>query len=195
MDYADLKGKILNLVGRAVPELAYQMATEHLSRELRIREMETAVSVTVTGGSFPLPELFEEVRSLRSPAGQAITATSPQIEADFTATGAALHFVVGSDSINVFPAPEDGTELALVYFRGLTPLSGPTDTNAAISGGALSAYVFAVLENHARLIRDDTAAAAWAGSAKSEIEKANKAATRSRYNGGTLRPRVKRTIA
>ncbi len=187
MDFGTLKQKTRELLGREVVSIAFDMATAELNRDLRIIAMEKAVTLTAQDGKLTLPKDFREPQLVRNLGGKPITPISfERLSASTNFVGAPQYFALGNGEMWLNPTPEDGHEIELVYFADLTPLVDENDTNTALSGGGLEAYVYAVLTHHARLIRDAVAKAEWEPEAKSAIALANRAAIDARFNGGTI---------
>lgn len=185
MDFATLKEKFLELLGRQAVSLAYDMATAELDRTLRIREMEVTATLVVAGGKISLPADFLEPQSVKNVGGCYLNPISHERLTQTATTGTATHYVVGNGHLALNPAPEDGAEIEVVYFSKNTALVDEADTNAALQG-APEAYVFTALTNHARLIRDTAAVQFWELQALKAVADANRAATAARFNGGTL---------
>ena len=186
MDYGTLKERALELLGRNAVTLAFDLAASQLNDELRIRAMETTVTLASTNGEITLPADFLEAQSFSNVTGGFLKPISNERLVELAETGTPTHYVVGNGVLLLNPAPSDGHEIKLVYFAKLAELVDDGDTNAALNGGALDAYVYTTLAHHARLIRDTSALPFWEAEGAKAVAMANKADTASRYNGGTL---------
>tara|TARA_R110000744_G_scaffold366192_1_gene475139 strand:+ start:916 stop:1503 length:588 start_codon:yes stop_codon:yes gene_type:complete len=186
MDYGTLKERTLELLGRNAVSLAFDMATSQLDDALRIREMEAVATVAASGGEIALPADFIEAQSVENVTGGFLKPVSHERRVELASTGTPTHYTVGNGTLHLNPAPEDGHEVKIIYFAKLAPLVDSGDTNAALGGGAVDAYVYATLAHHARLIRDVAALQFWEPEAAKAVAMANKSDLASRFNGGTL---------
>lgn len=186
MNFLTLKTRTKELLGRDVFAMAYDLANSQLNDELRIRAMEKTATLTVANGALDLPADFLEMQSVQNVTGGFLKPISHERLVQLSDTGTPSHYVVGNDHLLLNPTPADGHEIKIVYFAKLTDLTEDGDTNAALNGGALEAYVYAVLAQHARLIRDADALPFWEVETAKAVAMANRADLASRYNGGTL---------
>lgn len=186
MDYGTLKERALELLGRNAVTLAFDLASSQLNDELRIRAMEVTTTLTSTNGEITLPADFLEAQSVANVTGGFLKPISHERLVELAETGTPTHYVVGNGVLSLNPAPDDGHEIKIVYFAKLAELADDGDTNAALNGGALEAYVYTTLAHHARLIRDTAALQFWEAEGAKAVAMANKADLASRYNGGTL---------
>jgi len=186
MDFGTLKERALNILGRDAFPLAFDLAASQLNDELRIRAMETTATFVSANGQITLPTDFLEVQSVANVAGGFLKPISHEQLVDLAEAGTPTHYVVGNGILSLNPAPDDGHEIKLVYFAKLADLVNDGDTNAALNGGALEAYVYTTLAHHARLIRDTGALPFWEAEGARAVAMANRADLASRYNGGTL---------
>ncbi len=187
MDYGTLKERIQEMLGRPALTLAYDMANADLSDTLRIRQMETTVVLTATGGSITPPADYVSVQAMTNTDGGTFLNPIPQERfAAVEGTGDPAVYQVGADAIQIKPAPDDGHSITLVYYARLAELTADGDTNAALNGGSLDAFAYSVLSHHANLIRDDAGSAFWAGKAIDSVNNANRAAIKGRFDGGFI---------
>ena len=190
MNCGELKERLLEVLGRPAMPLAYTMARTSLDRSLRIVGMEKTATIAAAGGALPLPADFIEPQSLRDSSGCFYTPISHERMA---AAGGEPEFALGNGVLTLSPSPEDGATFELVYFAKLAELSVDTDENAALTH-APEAFVYSVLAHHAKLIRDGGALQFWEGQAAAAISEANMAATKARFNGGTLEVSPRGTV-
>jgi len=185
MNYGELKERLLEILGRPVMPLAQTMARGMLDRELRIIEMEKTAMIAATGGIISLPDDFIEPQSLQDESGCFYTPISPERMAVVSGEGGKPNFALGNGYMVLSTKPVDGSMFKLVYFSKLDQLSESTDESAALTA-APEAFVYSLLLHHAKLIRDAGAVQTWEGEAMRSIAAANMAATKARFNGGTL---------
>lgn len=185
MDYGTLKERLVELLGRPAMPLAYSLARTSLDRSLRIVAMEKTVTIAAIDGAIALPDDFIEPQAVKGPSGCFYTPIGYEKAARLGTQNTAPHFVLGAGSLDVTPQPADGAEFSVVYFAKLAELSDDTDTNVALQA-APEAFIYSVLAEHARLIRDGGALQFWEGQAGGKIADANKAAVKARFNGGAI---------
>lgn len=193
MNYSELKERLLEILGRPAMPLAYTLANAALDRKLRILEMENTVTITATAGVLPLPADFLEPQSLKDASGCFYTPCSHEVFASLVGRGGPPKFVLGKSDMALTAAPADGAEFSLVYFGKLATLADGGDTNAALTA-APEAFVYSVLAQHAKLIRDGGALQFWQDEAQASIMDANKAAKAARFNGGALTIEAQGTV-
>lgn len=193
MNYGELKERLLEVLGRPAMPLAYTMARTSLDRSLRIVEMEKTVTIEVAGGVLPLPADFIEPQSLQDSSGCFYTPISHERMAAVSGKGGEPEFTLGNGHLTLSTSPEDDTAFELVYFAKLAELSDDADESAVLTA-APEAFVYSVLAHHAKLIRDGGALQFWEGQAAGAIAEANMAATKARFNGGSLEVSPRGTV-
>ena len=185
MDLATFKSDLRSILGRDVSPLAIKLATDELSKELRITQMEQETQLTAASGELALPTGFVSVVVLKNANGGALSPTSHERAASINAVGDAARFIVGNGKLTIIPSPADGEEFSLTYFKELAALIDNSDTNAALEH-ALDAASYCVLKHQSKLLRDANAAQFWDGEFQRAIASANKRSLLSRWDGGTI---------
>lgn len=158
MDFATLKSRLLAEIGRAPADLCYELVTAEINEGLRIADMQTTVTFTVTD-SYTLPTDFLEavsVYSVESGDRRDIMAVEPATFDAQWRVSAYPHMYSISDGEMRINGTEGGGDITLRYYQEQADLSADADTNAILTKHP-SIYVYGVLAHHAALKRDQTA--------------------------------------
>lgn len=170
--YNDLKTSVANYLGRT--DLTAQitdfisLAEIRLSRELRLREMVTTVTLNCTGGvpSVALPSNFLEVRDIyvvgspRSP----ISYMSPSMfsrEARADESGKPVFYTVYNTTADLAPIPDTSYQISLMYYAKPAALSVSNQTNAFMSV-CPDALLYASLAEAEPYLMNDARIQVWA---------------------------------
>jgi hypothetical protein len=170
--YNDLKTSVANYLGRT--DLTAQitdfitLAEIRLSRELRLREMVTTVTLNTTGGvsSIALPSDFLEVRDIyvvgspRSP----ISYMSPSMlsrEARADDSGKPVFYTVYNKTAELAPIPDSSYQIRLMYYAKPSALSVSNQTNAFMSV-CPDALLYASLAEAEPYLMNDARIQVWA---------------------------------
>jgi hypothetical protein len=170
--YNDLKTSVANYLGRT--DLTAQitdfitLAEIRLSRELRLREMVTTVTLNTTGGvsSIALPSDFLEVRDIyvvgspRSP----ISYMSPSMlsrEARADDSGKPVFYTVYNKTAELAPIPDSSYQIRLMYYAKPAALSVSNQTNAFMSV-CPDALLYASLAEAEPYLMNDARIQVWA---------------------------------
>lgn len=157
---------------------------------LRVREMETRATLTVTAGVSATPANFLEARRLTWNASRpyALTYRAPE---DFynwqKAYGVPTIFTIDGTVIDV-AAQSDGTA-TLSYYAKPAPLVLDTDTNGVLTAHG-DCYLFAALVEAYLYLRNTGKADESASRLMAAVNGANLAAQKARYAGTHLSPRI-----
>jgi len=193
MDFGTLKARCREILGRDVMPMAFDLAVSDLNDKLRIRGMEKTVTIASAGGTIALPSDLMRIIAIKSVAGGRLNPISYETLALCKSSGSPTAYVVGNGLAELNPAPDDGHEVKVVYYSEIAPLVNDGDTNAALTG-ALNAYVYTVLSQHSRLIRNFAAQQSYKAEADTAIVLANRADRTARNSGGTMSPVIKGTV-
>jgi hypothetical protein len=170
--YSDLKTTVANYLGRTdltsqIPDFI-NLAEIRLSRDLRIREMVTTVTLNCTGGvpSLNLPADFLEIRDIyvvgapRSP----ITYMSPSMfsrEARADDGGKPVFYTVYNKTAELAPIPDTNYEIRVMYYAKPAALSDSNTTNAFLSV-CPDALLYASLAEAEPYLMNDARIQVWA---------------------------------
>jgi hypothetical protein len=143
-------------------------AEYRIYRELRVRQMETAYSGTISSGVIALPSGFKGWKTLRiasSPA-QILQATDldslmrqyPTRSSD----GKPAVYAINGSNVEFGPYPDDGYSVAGTYWKQLTALSASNESNWLVTD-APELLLWASLSEAAPFLKDDARIAVWEG--------------------------------
>lgn len=114
---------------------------------LRVREMETKVTLTPTGGVYTLPVDYLEwrrVTALTSPRRNLEFVTSDHLDWRYPHRGAGYPSVFTIEGDNLTVMPTTSSDIELLYYARIPALSAPTSTNWLLDKHP-SAYLYAAL--------------------------------------------------
>lgn len=193
--FGTLKSEILALLGRAPADPAYQMVTADINRELRTLDMEATATLT-SAGSYAMPAAFLEMIEAyidETPRRFLTPTTAHAINTMWATSGKAHQYAIvgdGADGTMIFDkTTTDDVEIR--YYTEVTALAADEDDNVVLLKHP-GVYLYGALYHHARMIRDQAAAADWGADYKREMDAANAFAFRERMRGAPARvtPRV-----
>lgn len=146
----------------AVPTFI-QLAESRINRTLRVAEMETAATITLTDGSGDLPADFLEARRLdhgSSPYGS-LELVTPDFASDrygVNPSGIARQFTIIGTTLKTYPS---GTgDLTLVYYAKVPALTALAPTNWLLTK-APELYLYGSLVEAAPFMMDDARVQGW----------------------------------
>lgn len=191
--YAELKTAITNWSKRAdlssYLDDVIGMAEKRLFREVRTRDMETALSVTIASGVATVPSDFVELkyayidgsptRTLQVRPARWIVENYPVRSSD-----GKPHFI-GVDGANfVFgPYPDSGYDVKGTYYKRLTAVA--TSANALFTTNP-DLYLFASLAELEPFLKNDKRVALWEAKYQQIRDLVNGEAKQDLYMGGPL---------
>jgi hypothetical protein len=157
----DLTGAIPSFVALAESEI-YKTH----SNPLRVREMETNATVTVTGNSAPLPADFLEARYIRKDEITVSLSYTPPEEWRSTSN----FFTVIATSLKL-PSGVSGTP-TLVYLAKPAPLANDSDTNVILEN-YYGIYLSASMKYAAAFVKDLASVQLYQGQLDAYLDGAN----------------------
>lgn len=160
MTYAELQLAVANYMHRVdlatqIPDFI-ELARQRINRDLRVREMLVAATLTPTQNPEDLPADFLEMRDLYHDKGtRRITMTmvgNRQLNAYSNSSGGAGNTpgFYSVDGVTLATAPGGiGVDFKLLYYGQQPALVGDTDTNATMSRFATIWLYGSLIEGHA----------------------------------------------
>jgi len=137
------------------------LAEAQMNRTLRLRDMETRSTATLTTGDefFNRPADFLEEKSLTLSDGSTSWELDPKpieiLEAALPATGRPTHYALTGGAIHVYPKPDKTYTATLIYYARIPALSDTQPTNWLLTR-APDAYLYGALSHAAPFLEDDT---------------------------------------
>ena len=195
-NYGELLTAIANWAERddldsRIPEFI-ALTEDSIGRELRVRDMETTIDLTVSSQETALPTGFVQQRRLYRDSDAARLEYFPPedfwIRNAKSQTGAPKLFTIEGDNLVVAPAPDTSYTLKLLYFKTFTALSDDGDTNWVLTN-ARGLYLFGALLELSMFDEDEVGALKWSISWDNLLEKVHTADKLDRYPLGSLQMR------
>lgn len=192
-DYTSLKASIAAFVHRndlttMIPEFIAG-GEERIYQELRVRQMETGFSATMSGGEVTVPDdllewqwLYVDTSPLRKLGRRDVEWIVTHYRGD---VGPPNYFARKADKLIFGPTPDADYALIGSYYKRLAALSDSNPTNW-LTTDAPDLIRYAALCEAAPYIQDDERIAVWEGkyqTAKNRLERAEK---REQFSGSKL---------
>ncbi len=189
--YSDLQDAIANWVhrtdlGTIIPDLIL-VAEKRIFRELRVREMETALSGTISSGVLAVPSNYLELKSAyisATPSSVLQRATVTQIYTSYPLRASASRpkYIAREGSNFIFgPYPDADYTIGGIYYA--EPTSIQTSANAVFTEYP-DLYLFASLSETARYLNDSDRMTAWEASYQAAFAMAMKQTNEYGSGGG-----------
>lgn len=162
-----------------------------LNNNLRVWQMETSTSVTLSSGTGSLPSdylAWRRVNSSDNPVRQLEWLEPNAAEYNYfanTAAGIAEHFTITGSTIRTFP-PASGSSLTLLYYQKIPSLL----TNASgnwVTARSPGLYLYGTLLQAAPFLDDDERAQTWGLLYSSELQDLKGADKAARYSKPVMR--------
>ena len=190
--YAELKAAIATQIARSdltTPIVDFVTLVEaDIRRDVRIQEMESLATGSLTGETLAFPTRFVLARRLAI-AGKVYTYETPQVyrvESDagstvriFTTIGTNLYILGGAS----------GTAYSLLYLASFAAFSGSTDTNALLAN-APDVYLYGACKHASIYLKDDADAAKYAGAYQAAVSQVNGRDAQKKASGSALAVRA-----
>jgi hypothetical protein len=174
--YAELQASIAGWLSRGnltarIPDFI-TLAEARFNRKLRVREMETVVSGTLSGQTLTPPTDLLEIQRL------AIYPTGAEVELEYTApktmakygteTGQPFYFTTMNQALYVAPIPDGNYAYKLFYVQKVPALSGSNATNWLLTS-APDVYLYAALLEAEPYLKNDKRVPLWANAYNAAI--------------------------
>lgn len=166
MDYLSLQSAVGNFLNRSdlygdLP-LFIQLAEAKLNRKLRIRQMLTNATTTLSSEFDTLPGDFAGPMTMKLSSGEVLSSIAPDAMAERkqysdTVPGKPLYYSVVGASFEFSPVPDGPYTVYLVYYAQIPPLSSSVLTNWLIAGYP-DAYLYGTLSEAAEFLGDPRSA-------------------------------------
>jgi hypothetical protein len=167
------------------------MCEARLNRTLRVRQMETSASITLTNGSGSLPTdylAWRTVKTQDSPTRQLAWAEPDWAENYYHAqTAAALsnHFTIIGSTIKTYPT--SSSNLTMGYYQKIPALASNVTGNWITTGGDGDIYVYGALLAGAPFLDDDERLVTWGTLFKNSVEELKSSDVTARYAKSIMR--------
>lgn len=194
--YSDLKTSVANYLGRSdltsqIPDFI-TLAEIRLARELRIRQMLTSASLSVTAGdsTISIPSDFLAIRDIYLDAvpRAVLSYLSPSVfsrEARATETGKPVVYTMSGTEFEFAPKPDANYTAKVMYFAKPAALSDNNTSNVFLAN-APDALLYASLLEAEPYLMNDARVQVWANLYNNAISNLNSSDEESEYAGVPL---------
>lgn len=164
-----------------------RLAEARMSRELKIRELESRSQSEISDRYVDLPADFQDIRRVHLITDPITVLESVSPDAMITryyrtGTGRPRFYTIHSQlELNV--VPDDPYTMEMVYFRSLTPLASGTACNVVLQNHP-DLYLYASLVETSPFIGDDPRLQEWESMYHQRMTAANTIADRARHGSG-----------
>ena len=191
--YGDLKTAIANQLARSDLTTAIvdfvALAEADIRRDVRIQDMETLVTGTLTGETLAFPTRFVSARRL-AVAGDVYTFETPevyQVESDAGNTSLKIYTIIGTNFYIL--GGTSGAAYSLIYMASFAAFSSNSDTNSLLTNHP-DVYLYGACKHAAIYLKDDTDAAKYAGAYQAAVSRVNARDSQRRGSGSQLTVRA-----
>lgn len=174
---------------------AITLAEAMMSRDLKVRSLESRATATLTAGDgyTLLPSDLRSIRSVKlqtNPVAvvEYVTPDSMDINYDVTATGQPRVFSIIGGEIKWGPIPDSGYTAEIIYGTGITALASDDATNTILTRYP-DAYLKASLAEMFALLEDPQRADWWRKEYGAAVAAINRTESEARH-GGFMRMRA-----
>lgn len=170
------------------------LAEEQHKADIRIREMQTSETITLTAGvgTYALSNLtrFLEVQAIQLNGGSKAVLPFSSLPTMLTkyanaASGEPQEYSISGGNLIFRPIPDSAYSLTIYYFQAFEPLSDSVTTNTLLTRSP-AAYLYGTLLQTAPYMYDDPRLATWETLYRRAIEQLTAQDNRSRFNGASL---------
>jgi hypothetical protein len=187
-DYLDIRLAVSEAVGRTdisdvMPRFT-KLAESYLNKELRVREMETPVTLTFTTGLSPLPADFLEVKTLWNANGLPMRETTEE-----TVKGEQnLQNGYSVNGVNIYIYGLTATTRDMIYFAALPTLITSLTTSNWLLQKHENLYLYAIALEAAKWLKDADMAGKLKGLMDMEMLEVRRSDARARWGNAVIRP-------
>lgn len=163
-----------------------------INRRLRIRSMETALSLTCTPGTatIALPARYVQMKSIYIDADPKVKLQPVSLEQGIalrpsSGTGRPRFFATDGDNLRLFPTPDSAYSIVGTYYASFPGLSASTTTNTLLTSSP-DVYLASSMYELSKYIRDNDRMSFWAAQREDAFKDIEDQDARDRYSGGAL---------
>ena len=187
--YSDLKTAIASQLNRSDLTTAIvdfvALAEADIRRDVRIQEMESLATGTLTGETLAFPTRMVFARRLAID-GDVYTYETPEVylvESDAGNTSLKIYTIIGTNFYILGGA--SGDAYSLIYLASFAAFSGASDTNALLTSHP-DVYLYAACKHGSMYLKDDTDAAKYAGAYQAAVSRLNARDAQRKSSGSPL---------
>lgn len=185
-DYGELQTAVQSFFIRSdFPDTVYSLATAELNRRLRLREMESTSTLSVSSESASLPSDYLMMRHVyidSDPRFELDAVSEFAKNASYRSSGRPATYTIAGDTILFNPVPDGTYSVDIRYIAKLDDFSSDSDTNDVLATFP-EIYLYACLKHAAVWAQDTELATGYGGLLDTAIERAHQANQAARYGG------------
>jgi hypothetical protein len=195
-DFASLQTAMTSWASRSDLTALYPdfitLGEAKINRRLRIRAMETALSLTTVAGTatVALPTRYVQMKSIYINADPKVKLQPVSLEQGITmrpssGTGEPHFFATEADNIRFFPTPDAAYSIAGIYYASFAGLTATNTANALLTSSP-DLYLASSMYELAKYVRDDARMSFWAAQREDAFKDIEQQDDRDRFSGGAL---------
>lgn len=163
-----------------------------INRRLRIRSMETALSLTTVAGTatVALPTRYVQMKSIYVDTDPKVKLQPVSLEQGITlrptsGTGKPRFFATEGDNLRFFPTPDAAYSIVGIYYASFPGLTSTNTANALLTSSP-DVYLASSMYELAKHVRDNDRMSFWAAQREDALKDIEQQDQRDRYSGGAL---------
>ena len=163
-----------------------------INRRLRIRSMETALSLTTVGGTatVALPTRYVQMKSIYIDADPKVKLQPVTLEQGIalrpsSASGRPRFFATEGDNLRLFPTPDASYSIVGIYYASYPGLTSTNTANVLLTS-APDLYLASSMYELSKYIRDNDRMSFWAAQREDAFKDIEQQDDRDRFSGGVL---------
>jgi len=137
MDFQTLKASVESALGRTdVPDYVYTLMTADINRDIRILEMESTETLSVSTEATALPTDFLQVVSMyvdTTPRSPMVPLTRQVQAARHDNSGQPYYYAITDGFLQAMPVPDGTYSVVMRYLASVAAFSDDADTNDVIT--------------------------------------------------------------
>lgn len=195
-DFASLQTAMTSWASRSDQTALYPdfitLGEAKINRRLRIRSMETALSLTTVAGTATaaLPTRYVQMKSIYVDTDPKVKLQPVSLEQGITlrptsGTGKPRFFATEGDNLRFFPTPDAAYSIVGTYYASFPGLTATNTANSLLTSSP-DLYLASSMYEFAKFVRDDARMSFWAAQREDAFKDIETQDQRDRYSGGAL---------
>lgn len=192
MDFQTLKASVESALGRTdVPDYVYTLMTSDINRDIRILEMESTSTLSVSSEATALPSDFLQVVSMyvdATPRTPMVPLTRQAQATRHDNSSKPYYYAVTDGFLQVMPIPDATYSVEMRYIASVAAFSANDDTNDVITLHP-GLFLYSAL-HHAAVWKQDSELAVGYGQAYANLKEMIDKANKKKKNAGPMTQRT-----
>ena len=186
MDFQTLKASVESSIGRSdVPDFVYTLMMSDINRDIRILEMQSSTTLSVSSEATALPADYLMVESMyvdTNPRSAMVPVTQQSQGVRHNSSGKPYYYAITDGELQVMPVPDGTYSVVMRYYAKLADFSNSTDDNAVINLHP-GLFLHSAIYHAAVWAQDFELAAGYSAAYKNLAEMVSKTDIKKRNNG------------